>query len=176
MQCRDITALPQYTPTDPHFLWANIQLEKGSFSKDRLATLTIGDAKEQLYYRTCPCKGVKVCPIDGCSYTVTMKAKKPCPKHVKHDLQPVTTCSVEFIYLYPPIIQEQIIDDELVAYQGTGMKVKDARILCIDIQFQAPQKSPPILRRKFRQLPEWTTDLQLHRFNRERSRLCPCFS
>ena len=139
MQCRDITALPQYTPTDPHLLWANIQLEKGSFSKDRLATLTIGEAKEELYYRTRP-------------------------------------CSVEFIYLYPPIIQEQIIDDELVAYQGTGMKVKDARILCIDIQFQAPQKSPPILRRKFRQLPEWTTDLQLHRFNRERSRLCPCFS
>ena len=102
MHCRDITALPQYTPNNPHFLWADIQLEKGSFSKDRLATFTIGDAKEELYYRTCPCKGVKVCPIDGCSYTVTMKAKKPCPKHVKHDRQPVTTCPVEFIYLYPP--------------------------------------------------------------------------
>ena len=115
MHCRDITALPQYTPNNPHFLRADIQLGKGSFSKDRLATFTIGDAKEELYYRTCPCKGVKVCLIDGCNYTVTMKAKKPCPKHVKHDLQPVTTCPVEFIYLYIHLIQEQIIDDGLVA-------------------------------------------------------------
>ena len=58
MHCRDITALPQYSPNNPHFLRADIQLGKGSFSKDRLATFTIGDAKVELYYRTCPCKGV----------------------------------------------------------------------------------------------------------------------
>ena len=104
MHCSDIATLPQYTPNNPHFLWADIQLGKGSFSIGCLATFTIGDPKEELYYRTCIiCKGVKV----WLYYTVTMKAKKinhVQNMHVKHELQPVTTCPVELImlYLYPP--------------------------------------------------------------------------
>ena len=83
MHCRDITTLPQYTPNNPHFLWADIQLGKGSFSNDRIATFAIGDAEEELYYRTCSYKGVKVCPIDGCNYTVTAKESVKLRNHVQ---------------------------------------------------------------------------------------------
>ena len=40
--------------------------------------------------------------MDGCNYTVTLKAGKPCPKHPKHELQAINNCPVELTYLYPP--------------------------------------------------------------------------
>ena len=53
MHCSDIATLPQYTPNNPQFLWADIQPGKRSFSIGCLATFTIGDPKEEIYYRTC---------------------------------------------------------------------------------------------------------------------------
>ena len=42
MYCCNITKLPQYSPSHPHFFWDDVQLGKGSFSKDRMVKFLIG--------------------------------------------------------------------------------------------------------------------------------------
>ena len=101
MYYNDITKLPQFSPSHPHFLWDDVQLGKGSYSKDRMVKFSIGGKEEALFYRTCPCKGVKRCSVD---YTVTLKARKPCPKHPKQDLLSISDCTVELTYLYLAVL------------------------------------------------------------------------
>lgn len=57
----DVTTLEQ-SCDDPHFLWKDIQLSKGQLNKPRLITADVGGKKEEIYYRSAPCLGVKRCP------------------------------------------------------------------------------------------------------------------
>ncbi len=85
---------------DPHFLWKDLQLSKGQLNKDRLITVQINGKQEQLFYRSSPCSGVKMCPRDDCNYTVPIRDKRNCPKH-DTALYKTCNCPVEFVYLYP---------------------------------------------------------------------------
>ena len=85
---------------DPHFIWKDIQLSKGSLNKDRLITVEMQDKKEDLYFRSSPCSGVKMCPNPGCSYIAPIRDKRNCPQHDKM-LVKTSCCPVDFVYLYP---------------------------------------------------------------------------
>ena len=65
-----------------------------------LITVTINDTKEELFYRSSPCSGVKLCPLEGCDHTVPIRDKRNCPKHNKVLLRS-GDCPVQFVYLFP---------------------------------------------------------------------------
>ena len=50
------------TCDDVHFMWKDIQLSKGQLNKKRLIFADIAGKKEEIYYSSAPCLGLKVCP------------------------------------------------------------------------------------------------------------------
>ena len=95
----DITKLEQNCD-DPHFLWKDIQLSKGQLNKPRLITADIDGKKEDVYYRSTPCSGIKQCPQEGCKYVVPIRDRRKCPDH-DMNLEKSTDCPVEFVYIHP---------------------------------------------------------------------------
>ena len=69
----DVTKLPHYSDSDPHFLWSDIQLGKSSTSKNKL-DMDIGDKPEKLCYWMSQCKGVKKC--QECDHVVPSSSRK----------------------------------------------------------------------------------------------------
>lgn len=100
----DCSKLPQYTPSDPHFLWKDIQFSKGKLNKPREVKFTLGGQEEALIYRSAPCQGIKYCPEDGCGFVASLAATK-CPVHESKRLCYSTTdkgeCPVQFCYIHP---------------------------------------------------------------------------
>ena len=94
----DITKLDQNCD-DPHFLWKDIQLSKGQLNKPRLIT-DVGGKKEEVYYQSAPCLGIKQCPQEGCKYVVPIRDKRKCPDH-DMSLKRSTGYPVEFVYIHP---------------------------------------------------------------------------
>ena len=90
----------QQSCEDPHFIWKDIQLSKGQLNRDRLISVEIGDKKEEVYYRSAPCLGVKYCPHTGCNHVVPIREKRVCPAH-QTVLQKTYDCPVEFVYIHP---------------------------------------------------------------------------
>ena len=95
----DVAKLEQ-TCDDTHFLWKDIQLSKGQLNKTRLITADIAGKKEDVYYRSAPCLGVKFCSQEGCNFIVPIRDKRCCPEH-NLPLQKSSDCPVEFVYVYP---------------------------------------------------------------------------
>ncbi len=76
----DHTQLEQ-SSDNPHYIWNDIQFSKGQLNKDRKVEVDIGRKKENVYYRTAPCIGVKTCTVSGCTYVAPIREKRPCPHH-----------------------------------------------------------------------------------------------
>ena len=95
----DVTKLPHYSDSDPHFLWSDIQLGKSSTSKNKL-DMDIGDKPEKLCYWMSQCKGVKKC--QKCDHIVPSSSRKNnCKEHPNAQLVKVQNCPVEFVYIFP---------------------------------------------------------------------------
>ena len=77
-----------------------MQLSKGQLNWDRLITVEIGNKKEEVFYRSAPCLGVKYCPEKECNHVVPIREKRVCPKH-SSVLQKTYDCPVEFVYIHP---------------------------------------------------------------------------
>ena len=86
--CEDISVLPNFEPTDEHFLFSDIQLGKGKARPVRSVEVTVDGKKELLKYRIIPCGGVKVCGATDvkCDYVVSTRETRPCPNHPRHKL------------------------------------------------------------------------------------------
>ena len=56
---KDVSKLPQYVVSKPHFLWDDIQLSKGKLNPDRMVTMNINGIDEEVFYRMAPCNEVK---------------------------------------------------------------------------------------------------------------------
>ena len=85
---------------DPHFIWKDIQLSRGQLNRDRPIQIEVKTTKEDMYYRSAPCLGVKYCPVEGCQHIVPIRDRRPCPKH-NIALEKSGECPVEFVYLHP---------------------------------------------------------------------------
>ena len=100
----DCQALYSICPADTHYLWADIQ-----FSKEKVnnyeTTVNVGGEELKVIYRSAPCNGVKICPVEGCSYTVPVKDHRSCRDHPNVSLQRTNTedtkCPMQFGYVYP---------------------------------------------------------------------------
>ena len=79
----DCTSLQQASASDHHCMWKDIQLSKGNMNKDRLIEIEIGDNKENVFYRSAACQGVKMCPEIGCTYVAPIREKKGCKTHTQ---------------------------------------------------------------------------------------------
>ena len=86
--CEDISKLPNFEISDPHFLYSDIQFGKGKARPKRLIKMNIDGKNESVYYRFAPCGGVKRCAMhtDGCSYVVSTNELKPCHQHPESKL------------------------------------------------------------------------------------------
>lgn len=98
--CPDITALPTFEPSDPDFLFTDIQLGKGKARSWRAVDMYISGMQEEVMYRIVPCNGVKVCPAQDCEHIVPTSEVRPCPNH-KVPLKRTMGCPVEFVYIKP---------------------------------------------------------------------------
>ena len=85
---------------DPHFIWKDMQLSKGQLNRDRLISVEIHGKTEEVYYRSAPCLGVKICPRGGCNHVVPIRDKRNCPEH-NIALEKTYDCLVVFVYMYP---------------------------------------------------------------------------
>ena len=101
--CEDISKLPNYKPSDPHFLYSDVQIGKGKARPKRLITMNIDGKDENVYYRFAPCGGVKRCGkySEGCSYVVPTNSIKPCSRHPDAALERSGDCPVDFFYIWP---------------------------------------------------------------------------
>ena len=52
---KDISKVPQYVASKPHFLWEDIQLSKGKLNLDRAVTINISGEDEAVFYCMTPC-------------------------------------------------------------------------------------------------------------------------
>jgi len=95
----NLSNLPQCCE-DPHFMWKDIQLSKGQLNRDRLINVEILGKTEEVYYRSAPCLGVKICPQGGCSHVVPIRDKRNCPEH-NITLEKTYDCPVVFVYMHP---------------------------------------------------------------------------
>ncbi len=103
----DCHTLYSHCPADPHYLWADIQFSKGKVNNYE-ASVKVEDEELKVIYRSAPCNGVKVCPDEGCDYTVPVKDHRLCRKHPHAPLQKTNTvspCPVQLGYVYPVDIQ-----------------------------------------------------------------------
>ena len=108
LYCKDISKLPQYLNSKPHFLWDDIQLSKGKLNPDRAVTVAINGKDEVVFYRMAPCNGVKVCSTPDCSHVQPFNSKKNlCPKHPTTPTNNTSNCPVVFMYLFP----QNYVDD-----------------------------------------------------------------
>lgn len=95
----DISKLPHYSDTEPHFLWSDIQLSKSSTSKNKF-DVKVESKMEELVYWISQCKGVKKC--SGCDHVVPNSyIKNNCTSHPNAELIQVKNCPVEFVYIFP---------------------------------------------------------------------------
>ena len=101
--CKDISTLPHYDSTNPHFLFTDIQLGKGKARNPQTVTMKVDGVEEAVCYRIVPCAGVKLCPkhVDGCSYIASTRECRPCPSHPGEKLVRSGDCPVEFVYISP---------------------------------------------------------------------------
>ena len=101
--CEDISNLPNYEVTDPHFIFADIQMGKGKARPKRLVQMDINGIRESVYYRLVPCGGVKRCGkhMEGCTYVAPTSATKTCPQHPDSPLERSQQCPVDFFYIWP---------------------------------------------------------------------------
>ena len=98
---KDISKLPQYVASKPHFLWEDIQLSKGKLNPDRAVTLHINGKDETVFYRTAPCNGVKVCSAPNCCHVQPLNSKKNmCTKHPNTSTHNTSNCPVVFMYFF----------------------------------------------------------------------------
>ena len=77
---KDVSKLPQYVASKPHFLWDDIQMSKGKLNPDRMVTLNINGIDEEVFYRMAPCNGVKVCSAPVCSHA---QPRKTCVQSIQ---------------------------------------------------------------------------------------------
>ena len=97
---KDISKLPQYVASKPHFLWEDIQLSKGKLNPDRDVTINISGKDEVVFYCMAPCNGVKVCSAPDCSHFQPLNSKKTlCTKHSATSTSNTRNCPVVFMYL-----------------------------------------------------------------------------
>ena len=99
---KDVSKLPQYVASKPHFLWDDIQLSKGKLNPDRMVTMNINGIDEEVFYRMAPCNGVKVCSALDCSHAQPLNSKKNlCSTHPSSSTDKTSGCPVVFMYLFP---------------------------------------------------------------------------
>ena len=101
--CADISKLPNYESSDPHFLYSDIQIGKGKARTTRKIQMNIDGKDETVYYRFTPCGGVKRCSMhsEGCSYVVSSGTLKLCSRHPEAVLERTSECPVDFFYIWP---------------------------------------------------------------------------
>ena len=105
---KDISKLPQYVASKPHFLWEDIQLSKDKLNPDRAVTININGKDEMVFYRMTPCNGVKACSVPDCSHVQPLNSKKNlCTKHATTSTTNTTNCPVVFMYFFP----QNFVDD-----------------------------------------------------------------
>ena len=46
---KDVSKLPQYVASKPHFLWDDIQLSKGKLNPDRMVTMNINGIDKEVF-------------------------------------------------------------------------------------------------------------------------------
>ena len=105
--CEDISKLPNYEVSDPHFLYSDIQIGKGKARPKRLIQMNIDGKSENVYYRFAPCGGVKRCAVEGCLYVVCTNEVKPCSQHSESKLVHSGECPVEFFYIWPENVEDK---------------------------------------------------------------------
>ena len=91
----DITALPFFDPGNKHFM-----SQQGKHLRYKKTTANIDRKREEICYKIAPCKGVKVCSVDGCSYVTSSQESKPCPHHLKSQLESSGNSPVDFFYVW----------------------------------------------------------------------------
>ena len=90
-------------PKNLDFLWSDIQLSKGKVNNYK-TSITIDRKDEQLFYKSAPCNGVKVCSEKGCHYVAPIRELRRCKNHSSKPLQKTSDmerCPVQFGYIYP---------------------------------------------------------------------------
>jgi len=97
----DIAALSFYTQNDDHFLFNDIQLSKGKLRAPRTVKAYVDGREEFLNYRFAPCRGVKRCSVEDCSYVIPFSERRSCPSHPEAVLLATEECPVEFVYVWP---------------------------------------------------------------------------
>ena len=63
--------------------------------------MDVGGKKENIYYRSTPCGGVKVRSEPSCNYVAAVREKIRSKLHPSAQLNRVKDCPVEFAYLFP---------------------------------------------------------------------------
>lgn len=107
--CDDVTKLGLYTPSNPDFMYYDIQFSKGKPRNPQTITVSIPNIETekqdtlQVEYRITPCNGVKLCGMheDGCEYVTSTREHRPCPSHPSVPLVGTSNCPVEFVYIKP---------------------------------------------------------------------------
>ena len=101
--CEDITNLPNFESTDPHFILSDVQLSKGNPRGVRQVSMNIDGKNEVVNYRIVPCNGVKLCTHhnEGCDYISAVKETRRCPNHPEDKLVHSSSCPVEIVYIWP---------------------------------------------------------------------------
>ena len=90
-------------PKNLDFLWSDIQLPKGKVNNYK-TSITIDGKDEQVFYKSAPCNGVKVCSEKGCHYVAPIRELRRCKNHSSKPLQKTNDmerCPVQFGYIYP---------------------------------------------------------------------------
>ena len=99
---KDVSKLPQYVASKPHFLWDDIQLNKGKLNPYRMFTMNINGIDKEVFYLMAPCNGVKVCSTSDCSHAQPLISKNNlCSKHPSSSTDKTSGCPVVFMYLFP---------------------------------------------------------------------------
>ena len=92
----DLTKLPHYTPSDPDFLWSDVQFSKNS-STEQLIGVKNDRGVQKLWFHRAQCKGTK---CEQCDHTVCNSTiRNTCREHSNSPLVQVSDCDVEFVYL-----------------------------------------------------------------------------
>ena len=101
--CENITQLPNYEETDPHFMFADIQLGKEKARPKRTVKIDIDRVSESIFYRFVPCGGVKLCGkhTEGCLFVAPTSSIKSCRQHPDAPLERTKECPVLFFYVWP---------------------------------------------------------------------------
>ena len=81
--CADISMLPNYEPTDKHFLFTDIQLGKGKARPVIQVKILIDGTEEAINYWIVPCGGIKLygSHSEVCTYIGATRETRPCFTH-----------------------------------------------------------------------------------------------